>query len=144
MCRIGPSDTMFHCTKCNCCLKNSLLDNHICQENIMAGNCPICSAELSSVDPFIQLSCSHPIHVACYKEYIKHNYICPICSKSFINLTDIYREMDKQIENAVMEDKCRPAINILCNDCTVKSSVKYHILGNCCDNCKSYNTKRIQ
>ena len=44
-------------------------------------------------------------------------------------------EMSPEYQNKLMR--------ILCNDCLIKSNVKYHSFGGKCMNCRSYNTTRI-
>ena len=44
-------------------------------------------------------------------------------------------EMPPEYQNKLMR--------ILCNDCLIKSNVKYHSFGGKCMNCRSYNTTRI-
>jgi RING finger/CHY zinc finger protein 1 len=153
MCRVGSSknDKMFHCKGCNCCLHINLLNNHECKPHMLNNNCPICYEDLSSSTiPSSTLKCGHLMHRTCLNEYLEHDYICPLCSKSIVDASKLYKHIDKhidkQIEDSVMEDSCRPEINILCNDCNTKSTVKYHILGQKCgsEQCGSYNTKRIK
>lgn len=52
--------------------------------------------------------------------------------------------LEQEIENTVMPAEYRDKkISILCNDCSEKSEVPFHILGAKCLSCNSYNTRLL-
>eukprot|EP00913_Durusdinium_trenchii_P000476 g436.t1 len=67
---------------------------------------------------------------------------CPICSVSLYGCDDLWHEIDRQIEETPMPFEYRQQIKISCNDCQQPSSVEFHILGQKCLACRSYNTRR--
>nr|GME04616.1 E3 ubiquitin-protein ligase MIEL1 [Ipomoea batatas] len=71
-------------------------------------------------------------------------YCCPICSKSIIDMSSIWKEMDEEIEQTAMPDDYRDRkVWILCNDCNDTTEVLFHIIGQKCRHCQSYNTRTI-
>ena len=91
------------------------------------------------------MKCGHSIHRACLNEYMETSYKCPICNKSVANMEFQFRNIDMSIESQPMPpefDDTRAVI--LCNDCSAKTSVKYHWLGLKCAVCLSYNTAQLQ
>lgn len=154
VCRIGGKDNYEHCDNCNICIqkpKSNLYFNdnsnnikHKCF-SIKDSLCPICMIDLfSSVEKIIQMKCGHYIHLKCHTELLKTTYKCPFCSKSIIEIDEIIKYMDNEIELTQMPNEYKNVIvQILCNDCNEKSNVKFHILGHKCLNCKSYNTRKI-
>ena len=53
-------------------------------------------------------------------------------------------QMDEQINGMQMPEEYKDVkMLIMCNDCLQRSEVKFHIMGGKCQNCKSYNTSRI-
>lgn len=72
-------------------------------------------------------------------------YKCPICKKSAVKMDLQWRKLTSAIESQPMPEQFENARAIIqCNDCSRKSSVKYHWLGNQCDNCDSYNTNELR
>lgn len=68
----------------------------------MKSNCPICYGYLfDSIIPVITLKCGHTIHEDCFNEYIKTNYICPICHKALCNLNSYYRQLDRHLQTVL-------------------------------------------
>ncbi|GMH28434.1 hypothetical protein Nepgr_030277 [Nepenthes gracilis] len=52
--------------------------------------------------------------------------------------------MDEEIEATFMpEDYRYKKLWILCNDCNATTEVYFHIIGQKCGRCKSYNTRNI-
>ena len=51
-------------------------------------------------------------------------------------------QQDKSIPGALNQDMPMQ-VDILCNDCNQSNRVRWHILGLCCPDCLSYNTRRI-
>lgn len=72
-------------------------------------------------------------------------YKCPICKKSAVNMELQWRKLDQAIESQPMPAQFADTKAVIhCNDCSARSSVKYHWLGNKCAMCDSYNTNEIQ
>uniref|UniRef100_A0A7C8ZPQ2 RING finger and CHY zinc finger domain-containing protein 1 n=1 Tax=Opuntia streptacantha TaxID=393608 RepID=A0A7C8ZPQ2_OPUST len=146
ICRVGGSENFFHCKKCGSCYSVALRDNHMCVENSMRHHCPICYEYLfDSLKDTTVLRCGHTMHCECYHEMIKRDkYICPICSKSVIDMSRTWKRLDEEIEATTMpEDYRNKKVWILCNDCNDTTEVYFHIIGQKCSHCKSYNTRQI-
>ena len=63
ICRVGGRDKYFHCPVCNCCYGINLRDSHVCVENSMHHNCPVCFEYLfDSIKQIQVLPCGHTIH----------------------------------------------------------------------------------
>ncbi|KAK6254553.1 hypothetical protein SCA6_015858 [Theobroma cacao] len=170
ICRVGGRENFFHCKKCGMylpsfisdlspyfilfvlclvqrsCYSIALRDNHSCVENSMRHHCPICYEYLfDSLKDTTVMKCGHTMHCECYHEMIKRDkYCCPICSKSVIDMSRIWKRIDEEIEATVMpEDYRYKKVWILCNDCNDTTEVYFHIIGQKCSHCKSYNTRTI-
>ncbi|KAF2592079.1 hypothetical protein F2Q70_00045072 [Brassica cretica] len=84
LCRVGEGLGIdyFHCLKCNACLSCSLKD-HVCRENWLEVDCPICHEYIFTSRTVVKpLPCGHLMHSACFQEYTRSGYTCPVCSKS--------------------------------------------------------------
>ncbi|XP_019075740.1 E3 ubiquitin-protein ligase MIEL1 isoform X6 [Vitis vinifera] len=146
ICRVGGRDKFFHCKKCGCCYSVGLRDNHSCVENSMRHHCPICYEYLfDSLKDTTVMVCGHTMHCECYNEMVSHDkYCCPICSKSVRDMTRTWKRIDEEIEATIMpEDYQHKKVWILCNDCNDTTEVFYHIIGQKCSHCKSYNTRIV-
>lgn len=54
------------------------------------------------------------------------------------------RQLDNEIENTPMPDEFKDKkVKILCNDCSERSEVGFHVLGAKCQICHSYNTRLL-
>lgn len=143
LCRLGDKSNYIHCDRCEGCV---LKDGHRCIESNCRSKCPICFDEIfESRDTVIQMRCGHIIHQECLNEYIKTNYICPLCCKSIYDASEYYRTIDEYLKN---EEKLPGEFSymkneIYCNDCEKKSIVKFHFLYHKCVYCHGYNTKVI-
>ncbi|PNW70402.1 hypothetical protein CHLRE_17g718300v5 [Chlamydomonas reinhardtii] len=148
ICRVGGRKNFFHCNTCNCCYAVSLRDSHVCIENSMHANCPVCCEFLfDSIKPINIMLCGHTIHQECLRKMAEHRtYTCPVCSKSIMKPEDmnaVWEEMDRELQATAMPAEYENVmVNILCNDCLAHSNVKFHVLGHKCDMCGSYNTRR--
>ena len=70
---------------------------------------------------------------------------CPICMKSYENMTPVWQHLDAEIAVTPMpQDYANWRVDILCNDCNQPSKVQFHVLGLKCLHCRSYNTRRIR
>eukprot|EP00439_Symbiodinium_sp_Y106_P085176 s1599_g27.t2 len=149
LCRVGGRENYFHCDACGSCYPSEIKDSHICVENAMRRNCPVCLQDLfQSTTQVTILQCGHTIHQDCLRE-LQNSFAglqslrCPICSVSLYGYDELWHEMDRQIEETPMPLECRQLTSIICNDCQRSSSVEYHILGQKCPTCRSYNTRRV-
>ncbi|KAJ9549499.1 hypothetical protein OSB04_022042 [Centaurea solstitialis] len=146
ICRVGGRDNFYHCKKCGSCYSLSLRDKHTCVENSMRHHCPICYEYLfDSLKDTHVMKCGHTIHHECFQEMITHQkYSCPVCSKSALDMSSIWKRIDEEIEATLMPDAYRhKKVWILCNDCNDTTEVLFHILGQKCVHCNSYNTRTI-
>ncbi|KAL1552446.1 RING-type E3 ubiquitin transferase [Salvia divinorum] len=147
ICRVGGSNNFFHCDKCECCYSMLLKSSHPCIERAMHQNCPVCFEYLfESRNDVVSMPCGHTIHRTCLEQMQDyHRYACPICSKSVRNMSKVWEKYDLEIAATPMppyyEDKM---VWILCNDCGSNSEVKYHVVGQKCHDCKSYNTRQTR
>lgn len=147
ICRIGAGigiDTI-HCQKCGICMNIELADNHPCIEQSANSNCPICLEYLfNSTNVLMFMSCGHPIHQLCYESYVTANYKCPICFKSIIDTSAIFRAIDNEVAREILPSELRDLrVDILCNDCRARSRVPFHVAGLKCQTCHSYNTSKV-
>lgn len=91
------------------------------------------------------MPCGHYMHKQCYTLYMETAYKCPICKKSAVKMDLQWRKLTSAIEAQPMPEQFANTRAIIqCNDCSRKSSVKYHWLGNQCENCDSYNTNELR
>jgi hypothetical protein len=42
ICRVGKESQYFHCDRCNACFTNSSKAGHVCVNNALESDCPIC------------------------------------------------------------------------------------------------------
>lgn len=144
ICRLGLgiNKDYFHCDHCNACISIKLKDSHICIENNIKSNCPICDEYLFTTNsPVILMKCGHPIHKQCFQDHQRHSYKCPTCKKTVLDMEIKFRMLDRQIEQSIMPSECNSWKCIVkCCDCDGMSNVKYNYLGHKCNHCQSYNT----
>lgn len=145
MCRVGGRDNFFHCDTCGGCFGVGLRDNHVCREEMLHADCPICLGNLfMSRSTVMPLRCGHWMHRKCYRKMLSTRTTCPLCSKSVVDTTAFNQYMDMQIAAMPMpSDYADFRLIVLCNECHHESTVPFHILGAKCGSCGSYNTKRI-
>lgn len=146
LCRVGKGLGIdyFHCHKCNACMSIHRTD-HVCVENCMQSNCPICGDDLFTSMREVQFSrCGHTMHRDCLRQYLETNYTCPLCARSLMDMQEFFSQID-----AVVESQPMPApydtwkSRICCADCDSRSEVPYHFTYHKCTQCKSYNTRVI-
>ena len=147
ICRVGGAENYFHCETCNACINIALKDNHVCIKNCFQSCCPICYENIfDSVKPITKIKCGHTIHVECFSQMLKSgsfsNLRCPLCNKSAIDCTQIFNNLENEIQNTPMPEQYNFNVKIYCNDCEKNSETKFHILGHKCQHCGSFNTKR--
>lgn len=147
ICRVGGADNFFHCATCGCCYSRALRGNHVCVENSMRQNCPVCFEYLfDSVRPTAVLPCGHTIHSDCLKEMERNRALsCPICMKSYADLGPVWRRLDEEIAATPMPaEYARWTVGLACHDCGGRAgAVRFHVLGHKCPHCASYNTRRL-
>ena len=92
----------------------------------------------------VAMKCGHYIHRACYDAFMQTSYRCPICGRSAVNMELQWRKLDHAIEGQPMPEQYRQTkVWIVCNDCSCRSCVSYHWLGNKCARCDGYNTSEL-
>lgn len=81
-----------------------LQDNHVCVENSMRQNCPVCFEYLfDSVRPAAVLPCGHTIHNGCLREMEQNRQLaCPVCMKSYADLSELWQRIDIEIAQTPM------------------------------------------
>ncbi|KAI1373770.1 zf-CHY-domain-containing protein [Hypoxylon crocopeplum] len=148
ICRIGRGigKDFFHCKTCCTCIAIGQERDHKCIERSTDCDCPICGDYMfTSPKAICFMKCGHSIHRQCLEQHKRVAYKCPICNKSLVNMELQFRNLDIAIQTQPMppEFKDTRAL-VLCNDCSAKSTVKYHWLGLKCGVCSSYNTAQLQ
>jgi RING finger/CHY zinc finger protein 1 len=145
ICRRGTIDNIKHCDNCGCCFEMGHFTEMKCILNRLDTNCPICFEELfMSTTQSMSMLCGHMIHTNCFKKYISTNDKCPLCCKT-IYKNPIRNNMLKQaiLQTPMPEEYKYTKVNIMCNDCGVKSNVLWHVIALFCPHCDSHNTKQI-
>jgi len=145
ICRVGGRENYFHCHRCDMCLPNHLEGAHKCVEKVSRGNCPVCQEDIhTSRIPSQIPPCNHLIHKNCFDEMLSNgHYACPVCGVSMIDMKEIWKIYDKDIEETPMPEEYRHLFaKIKCRDCLQTSLSSFHILGIKCTSCGSYNTVR--
>ena len=149
VCRAGNKVDYYHCDDCNLCFSLKCKDIHNCKNFKRNEECPIC---LESIFNFHNnekvklLLCNHMMHYSCYDNLIKNTDkkkvpCCALCKKSVEDLKKYTKKFDKNKEKYIMpEYYSNWTTDILCNDCNVKSTIKYHFDYNKCNLCTTYNT----
>jgi hypothetical protein len=132
--------------KCNVCISIAHATSHRCLERATDCDCPICGEYLfNSSSAVVSLPCGHYLHKGCYKAYMETAYKCPMCKKSAVNMELQWQKLTQAIESQPMPEQFASTRAVIqCNDCSAKSSVKYHWLGNKCNTCDSYNTNELR
>lgn len=84
------------------------------------------------------------MHSGCFLLYSKHNYTCPICSKSIGDMSAYFQMLDLLLESQPMPPEVQNMKQrIFCNDCCEETDVMYHYVYHPCGKCRSYNTRVI-
>ncbi|TNV76063.1 hypothetical protein FGO68_gene5505 [Halteria grandinella] len=85
ICRAGGRENAVHCDTCGGCVSKAAEGIHKCLADNLKQDCPICVESLfSSRDGGVLLKCGHPIHTACYNDYVQaKNTECPVCRMPF-------------------------------------------------------------
>jgi len=154
MCRRGRREDFFHCNKCAACLAISMRADHACLEDVLKGDCPVCSENMfTSTTTSTFLRCGHAIHSTCLTTYFQAGYWnCPVCKKS-IDDEQSQRirnaRIDQHLEQHRMPEEYKHIMaSVLCNDCLKNTTLQWHFQYHKCSHCGSYNTdvvsKQIQ
>eukprot|EP00897_Mesotaenium_endlicherianum_P003374 jgi/Mesen1/3064/ME000018S02374 len=78
------------------------------------------------------MQCGHTMHLHCFKEMRSHaKFSCPICLKTACDMKRAWALLEQEV-------------GVLCHDCGSISDVPFHILGQKCGGCGSYNTRRVR
>ncbi|WZY75124.1 hypothetical protein YC2023_021508 [Brassica napus] len=135
---VGGRENFFHCKKCGSCYGIGLRNNHRCVEDSMRHHCPICYEYLfDSLKETTVMKCGHTMHSECYHEMLKRD-------KSVIDMSKTWQRMDEEVEAISMPSDYRDKkVWILCNDCNDTTQVYFHIIGQKCGHCRSYNTRAV-
>ncbi|KAF2672590.1 hypothetical protein BT63DRAFT_131459 [Microthyrium microscopicum] len=148
ICRLGEGigKDFQHCNRCNVDIPIQQFPSHKCVERATDCDCPICGDYMfNSTSSVVSLPCGHYLHHACYTEYARESYKCPVCKKSIRNMQSEWRKMEAAIEDQPMPENLRNiSVDVRCNDCAGKSRTPFHWLGNKCDLCDSFNTVEIE
>ena len=88
------------------------------------------------------------MHSHCFREWARHSYACPVCSRSAGDMTVYFRMLDALLARDAAAGGLPPALagqsqDVLCNDCGVKSSAPFHFVYHKCGGCGSYNTRLL-
>jgi len=145
ICRIGGRENFFHCQTCDMCLANNMRDNHKCIEKMSRSNCPVCLEDLHTSRKSCRVpQCGHMLHFKCMQQLLKTgNYACPTCSVSMVDMSSVWERLDYEVELTPMPTEYRDLkVAVLCRDCHRESKSSFHILGQKCAHCGSYNTCR--
>eukprot|EP01135_Chromosphaera_perkinsii_P010929 Nk52_evm13s2284 gene=Nk52_evmTU13s2284 len=143
LCRVGERKNYRHCHRCCACIAISNWASHKCVENALKDQCPICFDEMfQSTIEVMFLRCGHACHAPCLEELVKHDYRCPVCSKSIAEDTSaINSSIDRYLRDTSMPKEYENKKNVIfCSDCELRSVAKFHYVYHKCLHCGGYNT----
>ena len=147
-CIVGKKEDNIHCDKCNICILKKGGKNHNCDDIKKDEVCFICLNNLfTGLDSTFKLKCKHLIHKKCLDQLMSNTDTekkipsCSLCKKSILN----HKNYEEKFDNKLLKNPMSPYYynwksNIYCNDCSIKSTCKYHNQFHKCVDCKSYNT----
>lgn len=144
-CRVGGREKFRHCAKCCMCISATVYDTHSCMADKYKNNCPVCREDMFSSRQSPQdLPCGHAIHAHCFRNLAGFDYRCPICKKTVVSrasMSAAWTARARDIEMQPLPPDLARVVNIICNDCEVKSKdCSWHFLGVQCPACASFNT----
>jgi len=144
-CRVGGADHYRHCDQCSMCINIGTYDTHNCLKDKYKNNCPVCREDMHTSRHAPQdLPCGHAIHAHCFRKLAGFDYRCPICKKTVVSqrsMAAAWAERAMDIESQPMPPDLSRVVDIMCNDCELKSpSLPWHFLGVQCPSCSSFNT----
>lgn len=141
MCRVAlrPDTNMCHCDTCDLC--HSMDGSYPCRKGVKESTCPICMEDLfASTGYSMNMKCGHTIHMECLNTHLKTSYKCPTCSKSIIDTTQYFTQLESVISAQPVPEEYQRKANIMCNDCLKTTEVDFHFIAMKCPECNSYNT----
>lgn len=144
-CRVGGMENFRHCAQCCMCVAASVYETHNCMTDKYKNACPVCREDMfiSRQSPQ-DLPCGHAIHAHCFRNLAGFDYRCPICKKTVVSqdsMSEAWAARANDIVQQPMPVDLARVVNIMCNDCEVKSSnCNWHFLGVQCPGCSSFNT----
>lgn len=144
ICRKGPKEDFIHCQQCNICHRNH---DYKCNQGTKSDmTCSICLDNLfTSTRGTHQLHCGHILHINCLNEYIHSDYRCPICHKTMYDRSMEWAAMKMYVDSDLMPHPYNNwQAEIQCNDCQMKSTIKFHIQFLGCRSCGSFNTQKLR
>jgi len=146
VCRVGERADYFHCDQCGVCMAVELKGKHKCVERSLESGCPVCAEFMfTSTAPIRFFDCGHAMHLACFDEYRKSNYVCPLCSKSLGDTGDFVAKVDEIMKHTKMPAAFAGVkARVFCADCEKRSTVAFHFVYHKCADCGSYNTKLLE
>ncbi|RZS02698.1 hypothetical protein BHM03_00032780 [Ensete ventricosum] len=84
----------------------------------MRHHCSICYEYLfDSLEETTVLKCGHTMHSDCLSEMLNHDkyrYCCPICSKSVIDMSKIWRKMDEEVRENIIHCSYTETVGYIC------------------------------
>lgn len=83
-------------------------------------NCPVCLEDIHTSRIPCQIpQCGHLLHRPCFTQLLNAGfYACPVCQTSVMDMTQLWKYLDKEVENKPMPQEYRNYIaDILCKDC---------------------------
>ena len=144
--RVGGEENFFHCSVWNMWNPISTQSSH--QWADFSQNWWVCLEGFYHIkDTSMVLNCKHVVHSKCFSSYIKTNYTCPICKKSMLSKTvsnHINASIQQQVNLTQMGELGEKDVQILCNECGLKSNAKFHIVAIKWSKCESFNTTMIK
>lgn len=155
ICRQGKREENVHCGRCNACVTLESMSRHSCMpSSVLDSHCPVCCEDMfTSRDRVIYLKCGHTLHEGCWSEHRKHSYTCPLCQKSAMDMSGLFKAFDQILEAELPEmpvELRNKKSSILCKDCGAFSVVPYHYELRKCpfvfengEACGSFNTRVV-
>ena len=146
ICRKGKKEDYQHCDQCGLCYRKSVFESHKCLQNCIRTNCPVCNEYMFDTRQEIMiLKCGHSMHAKCLQDYSKHDYRCPLCKKSLVDMKEQWRHLDAMsCMEQLPEDFKKKRLVISCNDCEKRSDISFSFEFRKCKHCKGYNTAEIE
>ena len=90
------------------------------------------------------MKCGHTVHEFCLRQLQERDvFMCPICSRSMFDMSMEWKKRDFEVCNSPMPEELRKDVPILCNDCNLSQERPFHVFGMKCQDCGSYNTRRL-
>jgi hypothetical protein len=116
-----------------------------CFKDKYKNNCPVCREDMFTSRQSPQdLPCGHAIHAHCFRKLAGFDYRCPICKKTVVSQQSMAAAWEARARDIVehpMPADLQRTVDIICNDCEVKSvNRQWHFLGIQCPSCSSFNT----